>query len=438
MDTKKKQGGKGLYTFSILFYINRTKIRQDGMCQLLCKISVNGESEQVGTKVSVNPSLWSPSEGRVNGRSRNAVEVNRAIDRLTGQIRKHYEEIRRNLGYVTAKLVKNALKGVAQKPLTLMKLFDEHNREFKKRVGIDRNKEAYGVYLTSYKHLSAFLQKKYETDDVTLRSLNRDFFDAYDLFLRTSCGLQQKTVHQHLYNLKKISKRAVNQGTLRRDPFVNLFPELPPLRSRHLKADELERLMQCRPDTLSLQRVRDWFVFSTFTGLAYVDLRKLSEEHITQAADGSWWIHLKRQKTGTESRIRLLEIPLRIIEKYRHERKDSRIFNTHSRTYMYQLVHKLRELCGIESLTFHQARHNFGTHITLSQGVPIETVSRMMGHKHIATTQIYAKVTDQKVAEDMKRLKRRTADQEVVLYEDDALRAKMRYPGKEKPKQNNI
>ena len=319
----------------------------------------------------------------------------------------------------------------------LMKLFEEHNREFKKRVGIDRNKEAYGVYVTSYNHLLAFLQKKYETDDVTLRSLNRDFFDAFDLYLRTTCGLQQKTIHQHLYNLKKISRRAVNQGTLRCDPFVNIHPELPPLRSRHLKADELERLMRCRIDNPSLERVRDWFVFSTFTGLAYVDLRRLAEKHISQAADGSLGIHIKRKKSGTESHIRLLEIPLQIIEKYRHKRKDNRIFNTYDREYMYKLIYRLRKLCGIENLTFHKARHNFGTHITLSQGVPIETVSRMMGHKNIATTQIYAKVTDKKVDEDMKRLAARTADEKITLYEDETLRAAIRYPETEKSQQLN-
>ncbi|MDR0510819.1 MAG: phage integrase SAM-like domain-containing protein, partial [Rikenellaceae bacterium] len=253
METKDKQNiinssEKRRSTFAVLFYINRTKIRKDGLCQLLCKVSIDAESEQIGTKVSVEPSVWNPAEGRAAGRSRNALEVNRAIDRLTEQIKKHYEEIRRNLGFVTAELVKNALKGIAQKPLTLMKLFEEHNNEFQKRVGVDRKKEAYESYLNSYKHLSAFLRNKLDTDDVTLRSLNRNFYDAYDLFLRTDRGLMQKSVHQQLYNLKKMTKRAVSQGTLRRDPYHNIYPELPPLRSRHLKMEDLERLMQCRID----------------------------------------------------------------------------------------------------------------------------------------------------------------------------------------------
>ncbi|GAA6253740.1 phage integrase SAM-like domain-containing protein [Bacteroides thetaiotaomicron] len=438
METKDKQetthsgSEKRRSTFAILFYINRTKIRKDGMCQLLCKVSIDAESQQIGTKVSVDPSLWSPSEGRATGRSRNALEVNKAIELLTERIENHHREIRSNLGFVTAELVKNALKGIAQKPLTLMKLFEEHNAEFKLRIGVDRKKEAYESYVNSYNHLSAFLQKKFDTDDVTLRSLNRDFFDAYDLFLRTDRGMMQKTVHQHTYILKKMTKRAVSQGTLRRDPYHNIHPALPPLKSRHLKIEELERLMQCRIEATNLQRVRDWFVFSTFTGLCYADLRNLSDEHITQAEDGSQWIHIKRQKTGTDSRIRLMDIPLRIIEKYRPERKGKRIFNIYTRTYFCKLVRKMGKLCGIDVINFHKARHCFGTHITLSQGVPIETVSRMMGHKSITTTQIYAKVTDKKIDEDMKRLKQRTAGNKVSLYEDEALRAAIRFPRENK------
>ncbi len=442
METRNNKAEKNnkRSTFAILFYINRTKIRKDGTCQLLCKLSIDSESEQIGTKISVNPAIWEPGEGetggKATGRSNNALEVNNGIQEITKRIKKHHKDIKASLGFVTAELVKNALLGIAQKPVTLMKLFKEHNDEFKKRVGVDRKKEAYDLYVVSYNHLFAYLQNKLDTDDVSLRSLNLDFYNGYDLFLRTERGLQQKTVHQHLYNLKKITKRAFNQGTLRRDPYMKLFPELPALKSRHLKLEDLEKLMQFKIDRLNLRFVRDLFVFSTFTGLCYADLKRLSDEHIVKADDGSLWIDIKRQKTGTDSRIRLLEIPLKIMEKYRPERKDTHIFNVYSRVYFCKLVRELGKLCGIKAITFHKARHNFGTHITLSQGVPIETVSQMMGHKNITTTQIYAKVTDKKVDEDMKRLKERTAKKAkpVSLYEDEKLRAAIRYPGARKNK----
>jgi len=427
----------GRSTFAILFYINRTKARKDGTCQLLCNISIDGESEMIGIKkVYIHPRLWNPHEGQAKGRSAEAAEVNKAIKLFTESIRSHFVRIKSELGYVTARLVKNAVKGIAQKPLTLMKLFEEHNQEFQKRIGVDRTKETYQAYIVSYNHLSAFIQKKYDAEDVLLRSLNLEFYEAYDLFLRTDRGLHQKSVHQQLYNLKKMTKRAFSQGTLRRDPFMKLFPELPQRRSRHLKLEELEKLMQCEIKENNLRRVRDWFVFSTFTGLAYADLKRLSDEHIRHAEDGSVWIELKRRKTGTDSSIRLMEIPLQIMEKYRPEKKGKFIFNLYCRGYMIKLVTKLGQKYGVEGITFHRARHNFGTHITLSQGVPIETVSRMMGHKRITTTQIYAKVTDTKVDEDMKKLKARTASKSITLHEDDALRAKMRFPGAKKASNN--
>lgn len=405
-------------TFAVLFYINRTKIRKDGLCQLLCKVSIDAEAAQIGTKVAVDPAIWNPTTGRADGRSRNAGEVNRAIDALTEEIKGHYKRISLSLGFVTAELVKNAVKGIGQKPLTLLALLREHNEEFRKRIGIDRTKETYKCYIRSYNHLRNFVQRKCGQEDITLRSLDREFYNAFDLFLRTDCRLQQKSVHEHLYRLKKMTMRAVNQGTLRRDPYATLHPELPKRKSRHLKLDELKRLLAEQVADPELRRARDWFILSTFTGLAYADLKRLSTDHIEWTKDGLQWIRIRRQKTGTESVVRLLDIPIRIIEKYRAERTDERLLPICSYNKLQHLIRKLGEVYGIENLTFHKARHNFGTHITLSLGVPIETVSRMMGHRRLMTTQIYSHVTDRKVDEDTKQLRKLSASRKLELYEE--------------------
>lgn len=417
-NSRDNQDAKRRSTFAILFYINRTKIRKDGTCQLLCKVSIDAEWEQIGTKASVKPDIWNPETGRADGRSENAVMVNRAIDELTGEITDHYNHIKKSLGFVTAELVKNAVKGVGQKPVTLLALFREHNEEFKKRIGVDRIKETYDSYQRSYKHLAAFVQEKKGVEDITLRSLDKVFYDDFEIFLRTDCKMKPKTVHEHLYRLKKMTMRAVSQGTLRRDPYCRLHPELPKRKSRHLKLEDLKTLMSTQIDKPNLQRVRDWFIFSTFTGLAYADLKRLSVNDIMQAEDGSWWIHINRKKTDTPSVIKLLDVPLRIIEKYRHERQGDKVFNLYTRRSLIKLTRELGEEYGFY-LTFHKARHNFGTHMTLSLGVPLETVSKMMGHTNITTTQIYAQVTDKKVDEDMKRLKEVTAGQKINIYEED-------------------
>lgn len=414
---EKNKDMKRRSTFAVLFYINRTKVRKDGLCQLLCKVSIDAEAAQIGTKVVVDPAIWNPTTGRADGRSRNANEVNRAIDALTGEIKAHYKRINLSLGFVTAELVKNAVKGIGQKPLTLLALFREHNEEFRKRVGIDRTKETYKCYLRSSNYLREFIQEKYGQEDVTLRGLDREFYDAFDLFLRTERRLQQKSVHEHLYRLKKMTVRAVNQGTLRRDPYATLHPELPKRRSHHLKLDELKRLLAEQVIDPELRRARDWFIFSTFTGLAYADLKQLSEKHITQDTEGVQWIHIRRQKTSTESVVRLLDVPLRIIEKYRTERTDERLLPICSYNKLQRLIRKLGEAYGID-LTFHMACHNFGTHITLSLGVPIETVSRMMGHRRLMTSQIYAHVTDRKVDEDTKQLRELSTSRKLEFYEE--------------------
>ncbi len=405
-------------TFAILFYINRTKVRKDGMCQLLCKVSIDAEWAQIGTKVSVNPSIWNPGKGRPDGRSENAITVNHAIDDLSREITGHYHKIKNSLGFITAELVKNAVKGIGQKPLTLLALFREHNEEFKKRVGIDRIQETYDSYQRSYKHLSAFIQEKKGVEDVTLRSLDRVFYDDFELFLRINRNLKPKSVHEHLYRLKKLTMRAVSQGTLRRDPYCRLHPELPKRKSRHMKLEDLKTLMTTPVEKPQLQFVRDMFIFSTFTGLAYADLKKLTTNDIAQAEDGTWWIHIHRQKTDTLSSVRLLDIPLQIIDKYRSQRTSDKVFNIYTRGYFITLTRELGQVYGFD-LTFHQARHNFGTHITLSLGVPIETVSRMMGHTSISTTQIYAQVTDTKVDEDMKKLRSTGFAKRINLCEED-------------------
>lgn len=261
-------GIKHRSTFAILFYINRTKIRKDGTCQLLCKISIDAKWEQIGTKVSVNPAVWNPEKGRADGRSENAIIVNRAIDDLTKEIREHYRRIKNSLGFITAEQIKNAVMGIGQKPLTLLALFREHNEEFKKRVGIDRIKETYESYLRSYKHLSAFVQQKRDAEDVLLRNLDRVFYDDFELFLRTDRNLSPKSVHEHLYRLKKMTMRAVSQGTILRDPYCRLHPELPKRKSRHMKLEDLKTLLSTPVEKPQLQFVRDMFIFSTFTNVA--------------------------------------------------------------------------------------------------------------------------------------------------------------------------
>ena len=404
-------------TFSVMFYINRTKIKKNGMCQVLGRITVDTGIAQIGTKVEIDPEIWDGKTGRAIGRSKQALLVNRTINRLTEQAEKHYDDLVDLRGFVTAEGVKNALKGIGRRPETLLALFEEHNEEFAKRVGVNRVKATLDHYKRTFTLLKMFLNGKYGVEDISLRSLTLSFIESFDIYLRVERLMSQHTIAGHLINLKKMARRAVRQGTLKRDPFLTFIPEQPTKKCRHLKAEEIDRLMKLHIENKSIRHTRDMFIFSTFTGLAYTDLKKLSDEHLSTDENGNTWIKIERSKTGTESNIRLLDIPKRIIERYRDERTDERIFHLPTLTCMCYHFRKLEKMCDIEHITFHMARHNFGTHITLSQGVPIETVSRMMGHSSITTTQLYAKITDEKLNEDGRLLSGRICGR-YTLFED--------------------
>lgn len=418
MKQDNNTSGKRRSTYAMIFYIDRDKTKKNGMCPVMGRITIDKSKAQFSTKIDVNPDLWDGKTGRSKGNSRESGKINNALERLEKKIRGYYEEISFSQGYVTAELIKNALKGIGKKEEMLLKLFAEHNEEFMKRIGVNRVQDTYYHYTLSYRHLYEFLLQKYELEDIPIRRLNLPFIDAYDFYLRVDKQMSQHTISGHMITLKKIVRRAVNQGTLRCDPFFHYIPEQPERNCRHLKAEEIEKIMQVYIESKRVRHTRDMFVFSCFTGLAYVDLSNLSDKHLRTEADGSLWICINRQKTGSESNIRLLDIPKQIIEKYSHERKSDKIFNTVSLACVCRNLKVIAKLCGIKHITFHMARHNFGTHITLSQGVPIETVSRMMGHGSITTTQIYAKITNQKVNEDMKLLSGKIADPAIIFIDD--------------------
>ena len=392
-------------TFAILFYINRQKIKKNGLCPLMGRISINAEIAQFSAGIDVDPSLWDAKAYRMTGKSRHAGEVNYRINQLTDRINLYYKQILDEQGYITAELVKNAISGIGRKKENLLELFGEHNGEYAKQIGITRSAGTFKTYKTVYQQIKRFLYVHYKMEDIPLRQLELSFIEKFDSFLRIEQGFTAHTVSGYTIILRKIIRRAIAQGTLHRNPFAAYIPEQPPRKRRHMTQEELEKFMNVPVKSKYLCHTRDMFIFSTFTGLSYADMCNLSEEHIHKGRNGSLWIEIDRQKTGSRCNIPLLDIPLQIMEKYKPERKGNKIFNMASSSCVQVNLNKVAKLCGIEKrITYHQSRHNFGTLVTLSKGVPLETVSQMMGHKCFRTTQIYAKLTRQKINEDMKKV----------------------------------
>lgn len=342
VDKKKRRS-----TFAVIFYINKAKVKKNGLTPLMGRISIDAEHAQFSAKIDVDPKVWDAKAYRATGKSKLSRDVNKQIEIRIKDINNYYVEIVDSQGYVTAELIKNALTGIGRKKELYLELFAEHNEEFKLRVGVDRAKRTNDSYILTYRHLSEFIKIKYNTNDVTLRSLNHSFIDAFDYYLRVEKKMVSSSVLGHIIYIRKIIQRAINQGIICKDPFVDYTYEPAEKKCNHLTIDELEKILSVIIDIPQVCQVRDMFIFSCYTGLAYVDMCNLSEKHIKIEADGSVWISIKRQKTGGGSNIRLLDISLQIIEKYKSERKNDNIFNMYSSGCISYYLRTLEKLTGI-------------------------------------------------------------------------------------------
>jgi site-specific recombinase XerD len=371
------------------------------------RITVDGGVAQFSLKEEIHSDFWDAKKGRATKKTREQIALNRKIDKTEQSIRDIYAQTVETTGYVTAEQIKNELTGATTKAMYLLELFKEHNLEYKKRVGVDREERTYNNYVNSYNHLSRFILSKYNLKDFPVRQLDISFIDNYDLYLRVDAHLCTNTLVKHIIYMRKMVTRAINQKTILRDPFAEYVPSKQKSIYRHISGEELERIMTVSIKSKAVGYTRDMFVFSCFTGLAYADMCLLGEQHLSKLPDGSVRININRFKTEVESNIRLLDIPAAIIEKYCPQMKGDRFFKIPNSGALSRNMRKLEKLCKINRLHFHMARHTFATLICLSNGVSMEALSKMMGHSSIHTTQIYAEITNQKVGEDMKKLAKR-------------------------------
>ena len=398
----------------VSFYLKKNVSRK-GLCPVMGRIAIGKEKVQFSCKLEADPNLWNTRAGRMNGKSAHAHSVNREIDKINVAINTGYREIVSIRGRAAAGEVKDTFQGIASSQETLLKIFREHNSEYEKRIGINEAQGTFCNYKNSYFHLEQFIQHKYHVSDIFFRQLDYSFIENYDYYLRIDCRLMPNTVLYKMTTLHKMVKIAINRRIISHDPFTGYSAERTKSSRKYLPADELEKLMTAQLNSNTLEITRDMFVFSCYTGLSYIDLRNLTNRQIIKTDDGSLWLNTVRQKTGNESKIPLMERALELIEKYRGTGSGDRVFPVKSNPVINNHLKQIAKQCGIERrLTFHMSRHTFATETCLSQGVPIETVSRMMGHKNLSTTQIYARVTSDKIKEDMEALSEKLKDQYVL------------------------
>lgn len=393
------------------FYLRKTGEKKNGECPVIGKITIGKDVAQFSAKVTAKASLWDIVSGRVTGKSKHASEVNATLDKISVAINTSYRKLQEEKNIITASEVKNAFQGIASQQETLIRYFARHNEEFKKRVGVNRELSTQVQYENSLNHLKRFMSLKCKLSDIPFTQLDFSFIEKYDFYLRVELKLKPNTILGIMRHLRKMIKLAIGEGIITRDPFEGYSPERPKPEQKYLTRDELNKVMVTPLDHPCRYLTRDMFLFSVFTGLAYRDICNLTAKNIVRASDGVLWIETTRQKTGTPCEIPLMEIPLQILDKYKGLAPDGKLLPMLSCGKLNKNLKVIAKLCNINRrLIFHMGRHTYASEICLSQGVPIETVSRMLGHRDLRSTQIYAKISNDKISEDTDKLEKRIKD----------------------------
>lgn len=353
--------------------------------------------------------MWSSTRHKAKGTDQYSRILNSYINKVNGKIMQHYTEMLTEGEPITAAAIRNRYLCLDEKRYTLMKVFKYHNDEMK--VGADKGGLSSGSmknYYSTYKYLEEFLRKRYGRPDITLAELNYRFISEFDKFCRLEKGTGQNGTMKHIQRIKKVINLAIKHDWLVSDPFKLFKCNFKPSKPVFLSEAELARLEEVELPNDKLSMVRDYFVFSCYTGLAHADVSKLTADHIVEGADGQLWAHKDREKTDTSSRVPLLPKAKEIIHKYALHPKvkhDGKLLPVISNQKTNKYLKEIAQLADIrKNMTYHVARHTFATTVTLNNDVPIETVSKMLGHRSMRTTQIYAKVIDKKVSSDMMAL----------------------------------
>lgn len=399
-------------TFKVLFYLKR-RSEKNGKAPIMGRITVNGTVSQFSCKLFVSPKLWDTGGNRAAGKSVEARRINEKLENIKTNIGKQYQRISDRDSYVTAEKVKNAWLGFGDEHRLLLQTFDEYLQEFAgKRVGKDRSAGTLREYRTRRDRLASFLQYEYGLSDIPFRELKREFAEKFIVYLSTVRGLRSNTIFQTLKKVHAMVYMALDKGWIAVHPFPDVWVVPQSRERRFLNEDEIRKIMEVHLPNYKTAVVRDVFVFCCFTGLAYADVRKLTYDDIHTDGNGDMWIIDGRQKTGTQFRVQLLPVARELVERYRRfSQPGGTVFPVKSCSSTIRSLRAIARRAGIATdLTTHVARHSFATSVCLSQGVPIETVSKMLGHKHITTTQIYAKITNDKIKRDMDDLRARIGD----------------------------
>jgi hypothetical protein len=377
--------------FRAVFYLRSNYVNKEGKTPVMLRIYLNNERLSIGsTGIAVQQSQWDREKERLKGRTTEALSTNLELDNIQSGLQTIFKKVEMT-DEVSLERIKSEYLGKKEDVDTLMSLFNKHNSDVARQVGVSVEAATLQKYNVCKKHFSNFLRDKYGRSDIRLSELGYIVIHDFDIYLRTVVGQNPNTATRMMKTFKTITILGRKLGVLHHDPFLNIRFHMEPVNRGFLTDEEILKIANKDFGIGRLELVRDVFVFSCFTGLAYIDVYNLAPENIV-TLNGKQWIMTKRQKTSVETNVLLLDIPKSIIAKYSGKTyRDGKLFPMLTNQKLNSYLKEIADICGIKkNLTFHLARHTFAT-MSLSKGVPIESVSKMLGHTNIKTTQIYAR-----------------------------------------------
>lgn len=393
------------FDLSILFFLKKGKKDKAGKAPIYVRITVNGERTELSANEKVELDKWDSATQRVKGRSELSRTTNNHLDIIENQLKTHFNRLIENNELISAIILRDIFNGKNQKEHFLISTFEENNKLIELEEGDKYSRSTINQYITTLQRLALFVQKEYKIPDISLSKIDLTFIRRFDIFLKTQYHIDRNTVIKHLKQVKKVIHFAMELGYIERDPFLQYKTAYKEVNRGYLTADELKRIEKKKFRIKRLDEVRDVFVFVCYTGLSYSDLKELNTGSITKGIDGKNWIIYEREKTGVRASIPLLPPAQKIIDKYKADPEcvaKNLLLPIKSNQKLNSYLSEIAELSEINKhVTMHLGRHTFATTVTLTNGVPIETVQKMLGHKNLSTTSIYARVVDTKISEDM-------------------------------------
>ena len=402
----------------VLLYLKKSSLDRSGKAPIMGRITLGRSIAQFSCKLFCNPDLWNPRESRMDGKSREAVEVNGRLDNLLLAVQSSYQSLLAKGSPFDATDIKEDFQGSVQSRTMLLERFDGLIEDMEEHVGIDIKRESLVLYRQTRARLQQLIRAKHNASDLTFSQLTENFIKQFEQFVTGEVGLKQSTCYNMIVLIKKVCKLAYREGAADSLLFDNVHVDKGDSRlPKALDREALDKLKALCFDgwEIDLETARDVFLFACYTGAAYCDLMALNPEHLIRDDEGVLWLKFNRQKTGVLCRVKLLPEVLRLMNRLSDERRNTLLPHIDYLTYQSHLK-VLRLRAGIAlPITSHTARHTFATLITLEQGVPIETVSKMLGHSTVRMTERYAKVTPQKLFEEFDRLIAFTEDLHLTI-----------------------